>query len=114
MRNISPSLNEKLKQQNQTHYNNANPKMNITIARARSSIIDSSYFNIEKIRTKEGIGDISIAARRLRPYGSPDRLYEIHIDNGIAKTAIREYPDEEEVKSQFDIGSKISCNSIRW
>lgn len=110
MRNISPSLNEKLKQQNQTHYNNANPKMNITIARARSSIIDSSYFNIEKIRTKEGIGDISIAARRLRPYGSPDRLYEIHIDNGIAKTAIREYPDEEREgwKSQFEIGEAKS------
>lgn len=110
MRNISPSLNEKLKQQNQTHYNNANPKMNITIARARSSIIDSSYFNIEKIRTKEGIGDISIAARRLRPYGSPDRLYEIHIDNGIAKTAIREYPDEEREgwKKQFDIGEAKS------
>ena len=89
MRKISPSLYKKLKNKEQTHFNNSEPKMDVAIARARSSIMDSSYFTIETIRTKDKLGDISIGLQRLKPYGPPNRIYEIHIDEGIAKTAIR-------------------------
>ena len=110
MRKISPSLYRKLKNKEQTHFNNSEPKMDVAIARARSSIMDSSYFTIETIRTKDKLGDVSIGLQRLKPYGAPSRIYEIHIDEGIAKTAIREYPDrlKEGWKNQFDIGPAIS------
>lgn len=110
MRKISPSLYKKLKNKEQTLFNNSEPKMDVAIARARSSIMDSSYFTIETIRTKDKLGDISIGLQRLKPYGPSNRIYEIHIDEGIAKTAIREYPDrlKEGWKEQFDIGPAIS------
>lgn len=119
MRIVSPSLLSKLQDKNQTAANNAEPKMNISLARARSSIMDSSYFTVETIRSKPGIGDISIGLQRLKPYGSPNRIYEIHIDNGIAKTATREYPDKrrEGWKEQFEVGPAISvaiCFDGRW
>lgn len=107
MRNIDPYLLEKIEQQQQTIHNKTNPKMSIEVARAKTTVMDSTYWTVETIRTKEGLGDLSIAARRQRPYGSPDRLYSIYIDNGIVKTAIREYPDYQENKwqNQFDIGA---------
>ena len=51
MRIVSPSLLSKLQDKNQTAANNAEPKMNISLARARSSIMDSSYFTVETIRS---------------------------------------------------------------
>lgn len=119
MRSIPSSLLQKINEQNQTIYNNANPHMSIVVARARSSVRDSSYFMIEKIREKEGITDIAVSARRLIPYGSPDRIYGIHIENGIAKTSIREYPDKlkEHWKYQFDVepAKAVSiCFDGRW
>lgn len=119
MRIISPSLLNKLTDNNQTTYNNSDPRMNISLARARSSVMDSSYFTVETIRTKAGIGDISIGLQRLNPYGPPNAIYEIHIDNGIAKTSIRKYPDKrkEGWKDQFEVGPASSvaiCFDGRW
>ncbi|MEN6618179.1 MAG: SwmB domain-containing protein [Rikenellaceae bacterium] len=119
MRNIDPILLAKIKEQNQTVWNNANPKMNVVVARAKSSIRDSSYFTIETIRKKEGITDVAVAARRMKPIGRPDRIYGIHIDNGIAKTSFREYPDKlkEHWKYQFDVGPAKAvsiCIDGRW
>lgn len=105
MRAIPQSLLEKIKKQNQTIYEGAEPKMSVAVARARSSIMDATYFTVETIRQKEGLGDIALAIRRMKPYGYPDRIYEIHIDNGIAKTAYREYPDKlkQGWKTGFDL-----------
>lgn len=106
MRIIDPILMQKINKKNQTIYNNANPKMSVQVSRAKDTVMDSSYWTVETIRTKEGLGDLSIAARRQRPYGRPDRLFNIYVDNGIVKTAIREYPDylKEKWKNKFDIG----------
>ena len=119
MRQLPSDLSTKINQSLQTIGNNANPHMSIIVARARSSVRDSSYFMIEKIREKEGITDIAVSARRLIPYGSPDRIYGIHIENGIAKTSIREYPDKlkEHWKYQFDVepAKAVSiCFDGRW
>jgi len=61
------------------------------------------------IRTKVGLGDIAIAPRRYNnpPQGRPDSLYEIHVDNGIVKTSIREFPDVDELGwvDQFELGN---------
>lgn len=106
MRRIDPPLLRKLNTNQQTPYNNSDPKMNISLARARSSIMDASYFTVETIRTKAGISDISIGLQRLVPYGSPSAIYEIHIDNGIGKTSIRRYPDKRKDgwQDQFEVG----------
>ena len=73
--------------------------------------MDSTYWTTEIIREKEGIGDLSVAARRQKPYGRPNRLYNIYVDNGTVKTAIREYPDYQKLKwqYQFDVGTGTAC-----
>lgn len=119
MRSINPSLQSKINKQNQTIYENANPKMSVVIARARSSIMDSSYFTVENIRTKTGITDISVATRRRKAYGVPDGLFDIHLDNGVAKTTFRAYPDKLKIgwQPQFSIGSSKAvaiCFNGHW
>ena len=106
MRSIPPVLLSKIKEQNQTIWNDANPKMSIQISRAKDTVMDSTYWTVETIREKEGLGDLSITARRFKPYGPPNRLYNIYVDNGVVKTAIREYPDYKKLKwqNQFDVG----------
>lgn len=106
MRNITSHLNEKLKSTQQTPANNADPKMSIQVSRARTTVMDSDYWTVETIREKAGLGDLSVAPRRDKPYGPPNRIYEIHVDNGIVETAIREYPDMLKVgwKNQFILG----------
>lgn len=107
MRNIDSSLLSKINKQNQTIYEDANPKLSVVVARARSSIMDASYFTVEDIRTKAGLTDISVATRRMKPHGIPDGLFVIHLDNGIAKTLYRAYPDKLRLKWQnaFTIGA---------
>lgn len=111
MRSIDPVLLSKIKEQNQTIYNNANPKMSIQVSRAKDTVMDSTYWTTEIIREKEGIGDLSVAARRQKPYGRPNRLYNIYVDNGTVKTSIREYPDYQNLKwqYQFDVGTGTAC-----
>lgn len=105
MRQLPPSIMEKINKQNQTIYENANPKMSVILARARSSVRDNTYFTIEKIRQKAGITDIAVAVRRLSNYGPPDRLYNIWLDNGLVRTGHREYPDKLKAgwQNDFDI-----------
>lgn len=107
MRSIDPVLLSKINQQNQTIYNNAQPKMSIQVSRAKTTVSDSTYWTVETIREKAGLGDLSLAARRQKAYGPPNRIYNIYVDNGVVKTAIREYPDyhQEKWKTQFELGN---------
>lgn len=106
MKNIPEDLSNKIKTSLQTPANNADPKMSITVVRAKDTIMDNTYWTTEVIRTKPGLGDLSVAPRRFNPYGSPNRIYEINIQNGIVATSIREYPDKfkEGWKEQFTLG----------
>ncbi|HZJ98512.1 MAG TPA: hypothetical protein VFC79_00810, partial [Tissierellaceae bacterium] len=54
-----------------------------------------------------GLGDVSLAPRRFKTRGTPNRIYEIHVDNGIVKTSIREYPDKlkDGWQDQFTLGA---------
>jgi hypothetical protein len=106
MRNISSRLNERLKSGHQTPAANSDPRMSIKISRARTTIMDSDYWTTEVIRAGSSLGDISLAARRRINHGTPDRIYEIHVENGIVKTTIREYPDTLKGgwKEQFILG----------
>lgn len=107
MRSLSSDLSAKIKQSLQTIGNNSQPKTKITVARAKTTVTDSNYWTVETIRTKSGISDIALAPRRFyKHYGGPDRIYEIHVDNSIVKTSIREYPDKlkDGWKPQFELG----------
>lgn len=107
MRSVPSELLEKLHKNIQTKGSQAQPKMNVAVARAKTTVTDSSYWTVEKIREKTGLGDIAVAARRYsKHYGRPDRLYEIHVDNGQVKTALREYPDLTKAgwQDQFTLG----------
>lgn len=106
MRNIDPSLLKKLEKNNQTKYEKANPRMSVAVARARNAVMDSTYWVREEIRTGPNLGDVSVAPRRMRRNGPPNRIYEIHVYNGEVRTSIREYPDKfkDGFKHQFTIG----------
>lgn len=110
MRSVNSLMEEKLKSDQQTPANKAAPQMSIQVSRARSTIMDSDYWTVETIRQKTGLGDVSVAPRRYKPYGRPNRIYEIHVDNGVVGTSIREYPDtfKEGWKDQFTLGSGSS------
>lgn len=106
MRNIDSYLDGKLKSNQQTPVNKADPKMSVQVSRARTTVMDADYWKVETIRQKEGLGEVGVTPRRERPYGSPNRIFEIHVDSGTVGTAIREYPDtfEEGWKNQFVLG----------
>jgi len=110
MRHTTTSLNEKLKSSQQTPANKADPKMSIQVSRARMTVMDSDYWTVESIREKTNLGDIGVAPRRFTPYGQPNRIYEIHVDNGTIGTSIREYPDtfKDGWKDQFTLGAGSS------
>ncbi len=110
MRSLPESLQSKLSQQMQTVHNDADPRMEVIVARARAEVVDYTYWTVETIREKSGLGDISVAPRRFRPYGPPNRVYEIHVHNGEVKTAIREYPDrlKDGWQDQFSLGEGSS------
>lgn len=110
MRHTTTSLNEKLKSNQQTPANKADPKMSIQVSRARMTVMDSDYWTVETIREKVNLGDIGVAPRRFTPYGQPNRIYEIHVDNGTIGTSIREYPDtfKDGWKDQFTLGAGSS------
>lgn len=107
MRNVDPVLSNKLNSQYQTKANNAQPKMSVAVARARNTVSDSSYWVVETIRTGANLGDVSLAPRRQKVTGSPDRIYEIHVYNGEVRTSIREYPDKfkDGFQYQFSLGA---------
>jgi len=108
MRSLPSSLTAKVKQSLQTIGNNSQPKFKIAISRAKTTVSDANYWTVETIRTKAGLGDVSVAPRRyLRANGGPDRLYEIHVDNGQVHTAIREFPDKlkQGWQTQFELGA---------
>lgn len=110
MRQLPSNLSSKINQSLQTIGNNANPKMEVTVARAKSTVYDSTYWTVETIREIGGLGDVSVAPRRLKAYGRPDRIYEIHVRDGQVYTSIREYPDRlrEGFKTQFSLGAGSS------
>lgn len=106
MKNISTDLSNKIKTPFQTPANNADPKMSMTVVRAKDTIMDNTYWTTEVIRMGADLGDVSVAPRRFTPYGSPNSIYEIHVQNGSVSASIREYPDKlkEGWKEQFTLG----------
>jgi hypothetical protein len=110
MKPISPQLLQKLKESLQTAGNNANPRINVVVSRAKDTVRDADYWIVETIREMEGLGDVSVAPRRFKSYGRPNRLYGIHVHNGEVKTLIREYPDKlkQGWVNQFSLGNGVS------
>lgn len=107
MRSVDPSLLTKLESQEQTISNSADPKMFVAVARARNTVVDSTYWTVETIREGVSLGDVSVAARRFKVTGPPNRIYEIHVDGGVVGTSIREYPDKlkDGFIDQFSLGN---------
>lgn len=107
MRSIDPVLLSKVNNQYQTKANDAQPKMSVAVARARNTVMDNSYWVVESIRTGTGLGDVSLAPRRQRPNGVPDRIFEIHVQNGIVGTATKAYPDKlkQGWQNEFTLGA---------
>lgn len=110
MRQLPSDLSSKINQSLQTIGNDANPKMEVLVSRAKNAVVDSTYWTVETIREISGLGDVSVAPRRLRRYGRPDRIYEIHVRDDNVYTSIREYPDrfKEGFKTQFALGPGTS------
>lgn len=110
MRQLPSDLAVKLNEKLQTISNEANPIMEVLIARAKSTVQDNTYWTTEIIRELENLGDVSVAPRRFKAYGRPNRLYEIHVRNGQVSTSTREYPDKLKMgfQPEFALGGGSS------
>ncbi len=110
MRSLPQSTIDKLHARYQTIYHDSDIKIDVYAARAKNTVEDSSYWTVETIRETSGLGDISVAPRRFKPHGPPNRIYEIHVHNGQVGTAIREYPDlpRKGWIDQFNLGPGTS------
>ena len=106
MKPLSPQLLQKINETLQTTGNNANPKLMVLAARAKDTVRDSDYWIVETIRETSGLGDVSVAPRRFKANGRPNRLYGVHVHNGEVKTLLREYPDKlkQGWVEQFSLG----------
>jgi hypothetical protein len=106
MKPLSPQLLQKLNEFLQTTGNNANPNLSVMVSRAKDTVRDSDYWIVETIRETSGLGNVSVAPRRFKPNGRPNRLYGIHVHNGEVKALLREYPDKikQGWLEQFNVG----------
>lgn len=75
-----------------------------------SVVVDDGFFKFETIRSRKGLGDQAVIARRNKPYGIPDRLYNIYVDNKVIKTATREYYSGQQAEwlDNFEVGQGTS------
>jgi hypothetical protein len=112
MRSIPLSLKEKIEKANQTIWEKANPQMGVQVRRAKSSLTDTDLFYVETIREKPGLSDIGVALYRPDPNAAPTFVYEIHNDNGMIKTTLRDLSDfkQDRWKHQFDVGLGKACS----
>ncbi len=81
------------------------------LSRGNSPIIEPHYWANQVIRKESNLGDLSIAVRRQLPYGNPDRFYNVFIEDGEVKTAIRKYPSyyDKSWTEQFSLGVGSAC-----
>ena len=81
------------------------------LSRGNSPIIEPHYWANQVIRKESNLGDLSIAVRRQLPYGNPDRFYNVFIEDGEVKTAIRKYPSyyDKSWTEQFSLGIGSAC-----
>ncbi len=93
MKNIDSYVLNKLNEKEWTIAAKAEPKIEVLVTRPRMAITDNNYFTTEKIREKTGLTDIAVSPRRMILQDYPDKIFEIHIDEGLVKTAFRDYPD---------------------
>ena len=114
MQNLPAVLATKINQDLQTKGNNADPKMQVILARAKSSVQDSAYFAVETIRYTDGVSDISVTAKRQKAYGPPTELYAAHINNGTARILKRDYPDTLKLEwvEMFTLGPATAISII--
>lgn len=118
-RSINSDILTRLHKQFRTPAENADPRLEAIIARARYSVTDSSQFMVDTIRTKTGLGDIGVDLKREDINQYPTDIYEVHNDNGSIKTATRELPaipDNEWVtRETIDTGTLCRlCFNGNW
>lgn len=80
---------------------------------------DQRWVLIEEIREGTNLGDIDVDCRRMDKNSHPDMAFEVHIDNGIVKTATRQLPFYEEHQwidgVVIEEGKKCSiCFNGKW
>ncbi len=111
MREINPILLNKLKEIVYSKSNGTAPQMRLQVSRAKTTVTDNTYFTVTEIRKKEGLGEAELIARRMSGYAAPDKIFEIHIDNGDVIVSTREYPDLKKLAFQreFSLGTGKSC-----
>ena len=108
MRKIPADILKKIENKRQVISENAQPSMKISVARAKISVLDSSYWTVEEIRAESNLGAISIAPRRLSAVRkSPDKLFSVHVEDGIGIATSKNYPGGiyEEWEIEFDVGN---------
>lgn len=119
MRDIDSGIKGKLQKNELTKAERSQVDFKVYIGRSKEFIQSDSDYFVELIRKKAGVSDIEVVPRRMKPLRNPDKLFDIHIDNGIITTATRNYVkrDGEEWQDQFQLGRGLVCSICfdgRW
>ena len=85
MRSIPTTLKARLKQAEQTLYNNADPRLTLWISRRKTALTNDAFLERTLIGNKLNLETSSIAERHMRLRREPDRVYVGYITNGVAK-----------------------------
>lgn len=108
MRYLPPDIKAKIEKLNQTIYENAQPGMIVDVYKAGTSVAALDMWYVETIREKEtGLGDIAVALKRTNPDAAPTMAYEIHVDDGVVKTATKSLTNfsKSRWKDAFTVGT---------
>lgn len=119
MRDIDNGIKAKLLKRDLTRASGNQVDFRVYIGRSKEFIQSDADYFVELIRKKSGVTDIEVVPRRMKPLRNPDKLFDVHLDNGIITTATRNYVkrDGEEWQDQFQLGRGLACSICfdgRW
>jgi hypothetical protein len=87
MRLIPSVIRNRIEKLYQTRHENADPYMDVIIARPKTALQDEGFLERQLITTGTDISRTSIAVRRTNIFKDPDYVYIAYIDNGVGYIA---------------------------
>jgi hypothetical protein len=83
LRLIPSILKNRIEKAYQTKFENAEPSMEVIIARPKTPLIENRFLERTLVDIGTNVGKVSISARRMNIYDEADVVYIAYVDNGI-------------------------------
>jgi hypothetical protein len=119
MRILPAKLREKIEKASQTIYENADPKMDVFLRRARTGLTGTDLFYMQTIREGTDLEALGIDLQRTNVNAPPSKAFNIYIKDGICKVATKNLPSKvkEPWVDVLTVGPATDCDIAfdgRW